>query len=580
MMYVIVSLVLTGVYALISYNKENKALTIWTSIAMFIVLGLINYFSMPVLNLWGYYGLWWELLFVTVCACLTACCEKDTYGVDWDSEGRAWRWFIPLGVAVIMFIASISSSTAFHVRDYNNKLVVEEVSFDNFSSDVDIIPVEKMIVGDDTLARKVVEDRLEEDPGLGSRCKVGRMTMQQLSGEFTIDGGKKLSFDNDVIWIAPLEHDGFWKWAANRETPGYMLVYANDPTGRTYKVTEVNGKPLKLRYIESGCFGDDITRRIRTSGYATQGITDFNLEIDEQGRPYWVLCNHQPTIGFGGARDAKGVITVDAQTGEVEQYSIADAPAWIDHIQPKKFVTNQIRWWGELKHSWWNSWIAQKDVQEPTPGMILVYSNGRCYWYTGIQSAGGDTATSGFMLIDARTKEARYYRVSGVNEVEAERIAEDEKFAKDANYNATAPVLYNIRGVPTYFMTLKGSSGNITGYAFMSVVKRDVVGSGSSKREAENNYLQALKRSGNDSIMDGAVLVVEARKLTVRDITCEQGTYYVLFVEIPGKEFTGSTEFFRELKWTKSGDKVEVTYGEGHADVIPLDSFDNLGFTF
>jgi hypothetical protein len=94
-------------------------------------------------------------------------------------------------VAVFLFMlnASLFSSPAFHARDYNEKLVVEEVAFDNFSSDVDVIPVDKMIVADHDLARKVVEDRLEEDPGLGSRCKVGDMTMQQLSGEFTIDGG-------------------------------------------------------------------------------------------------------------------------------------------------------------------------------------------------------------------------------------------------------------------------------------------------------------------------------------------------------------------------------------------------------
>ena len=578
MSYILISILLTGVFAGIAKNKKNGNSVVCFSVVMFILLGLINYFGMPVLNLWGYYGLWWEILFVTVGGALLGIMHME----DGDPElveGNGRKWFVPSGVFILITAVAFFSSTVFNSRDYNEKLVVEEVAFESFSEDVDIIPVDKMIVADHNLARKVVEDRLEEDPGLGSRCKVGEMTMQQLTGEFTIDGGKKLVFDNDVIWVAPLEHSSFWKWVTNDVTPGYMLVYASDPT-KTYKITEINGKPLKLRYIETGCYGDDIERHIRTSGYATQGITEYNFEIDENGRPYWVLCNHQPTIGFGGARDAKGVITVDCQTGEVEQYAIEEAPAWIDHIQPEEFVTKQLKWWGEFKHGWWNSWVAERDVQEPTPGMVLVYSNGRCYWYTGVQSAGGDTSTSGFMLIDARTKEARYYRVSGVNEQEAKRIVEDQNFCKAANYFATSPVLYNVRGVPTYFMTLKGESGNVTGYAFMAVTNRQAVGVGSSKREAEGNYLQSLKRTGNDNISDGAVLVVEAKKLTVRDITCEQGIYYVLFKEVPGKEFTGSTEFFRELKWTKSGDKVEVTYGDGNSNVIPLDSFDNLDFAF
>ncbi len=577
MMYLLISVLLTAAFAGISFNKENKKSVMWFSAAMLILMCVINYFSMPVLNLWGYYGLWVEILFVTLCGAILGCMVNGTWGLEWDGEGRTWRFYIPLGVLVFMIGAGIFSSAAFHSDSYNNMLKVDEVNFEQFSSDVDVIPVDKMIVTDHDLARKVVEDRLEEDPGLGSRCVVGDMTMQQLTGSFTIDGGRKLEFDNDVIWVAPLEHSGFWKWVNNDVTPGYMLVFANDPT-KTYKITEINGQPLKLRYIESGCFGDDIERKIRKSGYATQGITDFNFEIDENGRPYWVLCNHRPTIGFG-ARDAKGVITVDCQSGDVKQYTIDEAPNWIDHIQPEEFVSRQIKWWGELKHGWWNSLFAQRDVQEPTPGMVLVYSEGKCFWYTGVQSSGSDGATSGFMLIDARNKQTRYYKVSGVNEQEASRIVEDQNFAKAAHYSATSPVLYNVRGVPTYFMTLKGESGNVTGYAFMAVTNRQAVGVGKSKREAETNYLQAMKRTGNDSIADGSVKL-EVKKLTVRDITNEQDTYYVLFVEVPGKEFTGSSEFFRELKWTKPGDQVEVTYGEGLSDVIPLDTFDNIGFTF
>jgi len=402
--------------------------------------------------------------------------------------------------------------------------------------------------------------------------------MQQITGEFTIDGGRKLTFEDEIIWVAPLEHTGFWKWVTNDVTSGYMLVYANDPT-KTFLITEVNGEKLALKYIESGCFSDDIERHIRVSGYRTQGLTEHNFEIDGNGRPYWVLCNYEPTIGFG-CQDAKGCIVVDAQTGEVNSYDIDFAPEWIDHIQPEEFVSRQICWWGEYKLGWWNSWIAQRDVQEPTPGMVLVYSEGKTFWYTGVRSAGGDAATSGFMLINARTKEARYYRVSGVNEREAEKIAEDQNFAKAANYDATSPVLYNVRGVPTYFMTLRGQSGNVMGYAFMAVTNRQAVGVGSSKKEAEANYLQALKRTTNDVVTDGAVLSVEVKNYIVRDITFEGGNYYLLFEEVKGKEFSGSSEFFRELKWTKAGDNVKVTYSETQSDVVILDSFDNVGFEF
>ena len=569
-MYLLLSLVFAAVFVAMT----AKALGFKTACGFGAILGIvwlvINYFAIPVMAPWGYYGVWFELLITTIIAIIAQMAEEG------ELE-RPGMLLIPTSIFGFIIGVAICSSPMFHAKAYNNRLQVEEVSFDNFSTDVNVIPVEKMVVADASIARKVVEDRLEEDPGLGSRCYVGNMTMQQLTGSFTIDGGKTLTFNEDIVWVAPLEHSTFWKWVINDFTPGYMLVYANDPT-KTFLITEVNGQKLALRFIESGCLSDDIERHIRHNGYASQGITEFNFEIDSNGRPYWVLCNFKPTVGFG-AREAKGCITVDVQTGEVNQYPIEQAPEWVDHIQPAEFITAQIRWWGEYKHGWWNSILAQRDVQDPTPGMVLVYSEGQTYWYTGIRSAGGDTSTSGFMLINARTKQARYYRVSGVNEQEAERIAEEQNFAKAAQYDATSPVLYNVRGVPTYFMTLTGSSGNVMGYAFVAVTNRQAVGVGSSKKEAESNYLQSLKRTAGDVITDGPISIA-SQTYTVKNITFENGTYYILFEEVKGKEFSGSTEFFRELKWTRPGDIVNVSYSETSSDLIIIDMFDNINFEF
>ena len=570
MMYIIISLILALVFAgMLTRRGEDLTISIIGAVICFLFFGAINYFAMPVLA-WGYWGLLFELFLVVIVAAFIS----SAFDEEWN-----WQCWVATCYTIFMIILGLSSSEMFNSRSYQQMMNVEDVEFNNFAEDVNIIPVEKMVVADYDLARKVVEDRLEEDPGLGSRCFVGNMTMQNLTGSFTINDGIELTFNNDLVWVAPLEHTGFFKWVSNDYTPGYMLVYANDPT-KTYLITKVNGKDLKLRYLETGCFGDDIERHIRTNGYASQGLTEHNFEIDFNGQPHWVLCNYEPTIGYSGGCDSKGVITVNIQTGEINQYAMDEAPEWVDHIQPEWFVSEQIRCWGEYKLGYWNAVFAEIDVQVPTPGMVLVYSNGQSYWYTGIQSAGGDSATSGFVLVNARTKEAKYYRVSGVNELEAKSIAEDQNFAKAASYYATSPVLYNVRGIPTYFMTLKGSSGNVTGYAFVAVTNRQAVGVGSSKREAETNYLQSLRRTTNDAITDGPVVTVDVKTFTVRDITLEGNVYYILFNEVKGKEFTGSSEFFRELKWTKPNNRVNVSYSEGSSNVILLDSFDNLDFEF
>lgn len=181
------------------------------------------------------------------------------------------------------------------------------------------------------------------------------------------------------------------------------------------------------------------------------------------------------------------------------------------------------------------------------------------------------------MLIDTRTKAAKFYRVVGINETEAMRIANDQPFAKAARYEANFPVLYNVRGIPTYFMTMKGSSGNVVGYCFLAVNNRQAVGCGAAKQDAEAAYLRMLKKTSQDKIKDGDV-VKETQKLTVRAIVQENNVYYILFNEVKGVEFTGSTEFYPELKWTKPGDQAEISYGKGEDKVIPLDSFDNLDF--
>ena len=141
-----------------------------------------------------------------------------------------------------------------------------------------------MISVDGKLARKVAEDKLGEDLGLGSRVEVGNMTIQNITGEFTINNGKKLVFNNDLIWVAPLEHRSFWKWFRNGHTPGYIIVDATDAT-RRWLVTEVNGQKLRIQYLESGRFGDDIERHIKGYGYASKGLNDHCYEIFGNGNP-------------------------------------------------------------------------------------------------------------------------------------------------------------------------------------------------------------------------------------------------------------------------------------------------------
>ena len=183
------------------------------------------------------------------------------------------------------------------------------------------------------------------------------------------------------------------------------------------------------------------------------------------------------------------------------------------------------------------------------------------------------------MLIDTRTKECKLYPVAGINEEAAKDVIEAQsEWVRQSKFFANDPVLYNVHGVPTYYMTLTGDGVKNAGYAFVSLKSELEFAAAATPQDALRAYLKALQNSNEFTISDGDKISEELIEMTVRDIIHEDGTYYVLFKEIKGKEFTGTTDAFPEIKWTKVGQKVKVSYTDTEADVISLNSYDITDF--
>ena len=561
-------------FAFVSFSLKGSSLKwIIRTVIMFLFIGAINYFGMPTLQWWGFEGVWIETFLVSVLGFIAFVTNND------EDYPEAFDWF-RLTPAVITIIAPIfafcQTTCIFHAEEYANRIEVTEVNQASFRNDIVAIDVEKMITVDKDLATKVANDVLGD---IASKVDVGNMTIQNFTGEFTINEGKTLKFENHPIWVAPLEHDGFYRWLTNKTTQGYVIVDATNSEKR-YIVTKVNGEQIALKYIESAPFEYDIERHIRINGYVNRGLNEHSFEIDSNGRPYWVLSAYDQKIGFGG-EEVDEVITVDAQTGEICTYSIENAPAWIDRIQPEQFIAEMISGWGQLRKGWKNSIFKKEEVIVPTPGMTLVYSKGNCYWYTGMKPAKVTSeATCGFMLVDTRTKKATYYKVEdgGFNENEAMRIANGQSAPAAAGYYATFPVLYNVRGIPTYFMTYKDGYGNIQGYCFVASNQRSAVGYDKSKNIAAKNYFATLANNKVENNILESNVSTQTITATIRDIVLIGETYYILLNEKPGFEFTANVSSFPELKYSKVGSKVTINFFEGEENVIPIDNFDINNF--
>ncbi len=573
MNYILFSALLGVVAGIAAFNKENKIIAPIVGVIAFLFFGAINWMFMPTLDFWGYDGVWFEIFLATLIG--VGLSSIITEEINITGVIMALLCIIGFGVRCCI------SSEMFNTEEYKNLLKVEEVQDSVFQSNIHPIPVEKMISVKQAYAEDLASKRIENMASLGSRCYFGNADMINLNGtfSFTTAEGQKITetFDNEKVWVMPLEHKGFWKWKKNQTTEGYCIVSAHNP-GRIFFITELNGEPLKLRYLVSGCFGDYIERHVRTNGYASYGLNEYSMELDDNGRPYWVITIYEPTIGFSG-EDAIGALIVDMQTGDINEYSIEDAPEWVDLIQPDEFLIDQINDWGQYQDGYWNACFAQNGVRQATPGMSLVYSEGRSYWYTGIQSAGADKSSSGFMLIDTKTKECKLYPVSGINEEAAKDVIEAQsEWVRQSKFFANDPILYNVHGVPTYYMTLTGDGVKNAGYAFVSLKSELDFAAAATPQEALKAYLKALQNSNQFTISDGDKIDEKLIEMTICDIVYENGTYYVLFNEIKGKEFTGTTDAFPEIKWTKVGQKVKVSYTDTEADVISLNSYDIVDF--
>ena len=461
---------------------------------------------------------------------------------------------------IVIVIPFFVTSPIFRAGSYRNLLgKVEESAF---TEDVSPVSVDKIRIVDKDMAMKLGDKKLGEIPAIGSISKIGEYSIQSVKGE--------------LYWVAPLVHRDIVKWITNLSgTNGYIMVSATNPQD-VRLVQNLDGKPIKIVYQEEAYFLQDLHRHIYLSGVVNYGLTEFTFEIDDNGKPYWVVSLYEHAIGYGGA-NAVGTAIVDAQTGEVNVYSIEDTPKWVDRIQPESFVVEQIRNWGLYVNGFLNSVISEEGVLLPSEGTSLVYGNdGKSYWYTGITSSGSDESTVGFMLVDSRTKESKIYMQTGATETAAMSTAEGK--VQEKNYQSTFPVMYNILGKPTYVLGLKDKAGLVKMVAFVSVEDYNVIGLGETKSDAYKNYKEILESEGNDlqitkeedlENIEGTVSRIN------QDVKSGNTTYYITLKDNSELIFTGTSKVSSELPLTMSGDKVSISYEKTDSNIISISEFDN-----
>ena len=442
-------------------------------------------------------------------------------------------------ILLLLFIAAnIVFSPIVSYKKHRNLIgTVKEVEF---SEEIEPIDLSQLPTIDKELANKLADKKLGEIPSLGSQVTIGELHLQ--------------SINNELYYVAPLEHSSFIKWITNRGgTSGYIKVSATNQND-VQLVTELNGEPLKIKYLDSSYILSYLRRAayFRDMGAAH---TDFTFEIDDEGRPYWVITRYDTAVGLS-ERKAIGTLIMDAQTGESNVYSLEDTPTWVDIIQPATFIKNYVDKWGELVHGVFN--FNDKDKLKSTDGMNLIYNNGECYYYTGITSVGNDEGLVGFTLTNTRSGKTTIYKTAGAIESASMKSAEGQ--VQQYGYSATFPYLINIQGEPTYFTTLKDSSGLVKQYALVDVKNYNTVGVGDTVQAALNKYVDVL--SNNNISLDGssAKETIEGEIERIGMVVKDGTSIYDIKLKDQENIFSISTETIREAALLREGDRVSVTY--------------------
>ncbi len=440
-------------------------------------------------------------------------------------------------------VGSLISMPIFHAKAYYNLLQVET---GDFTEDVAQISYNEIPMLDEDSAIQ-----------LGKRALGNISTNSNLVSQFEVsDNYSQINYNQQPVRVSPLEYGDIIKWFNNRSEglPGYIVV--NMVTQEAELVQLEEG----IKYSDCEHFNRNLYRHLRFN-YPTFMFGDMNFEIDDEGNPWWVCSREVRTIGLFGGVDVKGAVLVNAVTGECEYYE--EVPSWVDRVYSASTIITQYNYRGALVNGWLNSWLGQKGVTTTTEGYNYIALNDDVYMYTGVTSAGSDESNVGFILVNQRTKEAKYYNITGAEEYSAMSSAEGA--VQHLNYSATFPILLNISDQPTYFMALKDSAALVKMYAMVNVSDYQVTATGSTVAECQANYETLLIQNGikvedpvEEVVADTATVsgVVEE----IRSAVISGDTYYYLRLEDGDSYYAISAAQAEEAVILNEGDRVTITY--------------------
>lgn len=448
---------------------------------------------------------------------------------------------------IVLVIGSILSSPIVNAKKYQKLMDVKEGSFAEDISQVDYNTIPILDKNSASL--------------LGNR-KMGSMvdmvSQFEVSEDYT-----QINVNNRPVRVTPLVYASPIKWFTNQKDgiPAYIKI---DMATQDTECVKLD-KPIK--YSKAEYLNRNIYRHLRFK-YPTYIFSEqIFFEIDEEGTPYWICPVKKFNIGLFGGETIGKVVVCNAQTGDCTSYAIEDVPQWIDKVYQAEMLMNLYDYSGTLKHGYFNSVLGQKDCLQTTDGYNYIALEDDVWVYSGVTSVSGDQSNVGFVLMNQRTMETRFYKVEGATESSAMSSAEGQ--VQNLGYQATFPLLLNISGEPTYFMALKDDAGLVKMYAMVNIQKYQWVATGDSIKECERAYKKLLKNNGITAAIGEDMREASGKIKNLLPVTIEGSSHIYMALEGNDDIFDidlSNPDLIGIIKYA-IGDKINISYMEGELPV-------------
>lgn len=540
------------------------------SIVLTLVVGAVAYYAMlPALNfkaieLYVYIG-----MLIVVYIGIFGIASKAYFRPEYMEYAKN-KVKIPI-VLILVLVAVVGvgylvGAEIFRAKDYAEIINVKEGDFAEEVAEIDFSSV----------------PRLDKD----SSNMIATRALGELSdyvSQFVVNQyySTQINYKGTPVRVQSLDYGDVFKWLKNTKEgiPAYIIVDMTTQKAETVRLEE------GMKYSPAEHFNEYLVRHVRFK-YPSLILGEPSFEIDETGRPFWIIPVLDKTIGLFGGTDVIGAVIVDSINGDTTLVSTAldkntKLPTdkfvtdkefqWLDQVYSANIVNQQYNYYGKYNNGFWNSIIGQENVKVTSSGYNYLALNDDVYMYTGVTSISSDQSIIGFVLINQRTKEAVYYQQAGALEETARTSAQGK--VQEKGYVATFPILLNVSGEPTYFMALKDSSQLVKMYAMVNVEQSTVVGVGNTLAECTENYAAELKSNGVNVDVDvdsmGNEETPDTPKVETVDVTGK-------VAEIRSVITGGETYFYIKLVDNATYYKVAVKDAER---IVILNVGDTITFT-